>query len=161
MKAKLFSLLIAAALIATQSSVALVNAQGSLTNWATVQAVRVDERLIVKQKDGKTIEGKMIEANDTNLSLSKSGKVVNISRDSIAEIQHSQGRAQKGKWAVIGTGIGAAAGAGIGAAKNSSTLDDGEIYILVGTVMGAGFGALGGALFGTTRRHRELIYRSN
>ncbi len=161
MKSKIFTLLLTVTLIAAQSSMTLIKAQGSLQNWARVQAVRVDERLIVKQKDGKTVEGKMIEANDTNLSLSRNGKVVNISRDSISEIHHSQGRAQKGRWAVIGTGIGAATGAGIGAAKNSSTFDDGEIYIVAGLVIGAGVGALGGALFGATRRQRELIYQSH
>jgi predicted aconitase len=161
MKAKFFSVLMAVALIATQSSVALVNAQGSSTNWSAVQAVGVDERLIVKQKDGKTIEGKMIEANDTNLSLTRNGKVVNISRDSISQILHSRGKAQKGKWAAIGAGIGTATGVGIGAWKNSTVLDDGEIYILAGAIIGAGSGALGGLIYGATRRNRELIYQSN
>ncbi len=158
MKSKLFSLLLAATLIVAHSSVALIKAQGSSHNWSTVQAVAADERLIVKQKDGKTIEGKMIEANDTNLSISRSGKVVNVSRDSISEIHHAKGRAQKGKWAAIGAGIGTAGGAGIGALKSNSIIDDGEIYILAGAVIGAGAGAVGGLLFGASRRNRELIY---
>ena len=158
MKIKLFSLLLTAALITMPSF--LVQAQGSLQNWSVVQAVAADERLIVKQKDGKTTEGKMIEANGTNLSLSRNGKVVNISRDSIYEIHHSKGKAAKGKWAAIGAGIGAGAGAGIGAAKASSIIDDGEIYIVAGTVIGAGAGAVGGLLFGASRRSRELIYQS-
>ena len=158
MKTKFFSLLLAATLVMAHSS--LIHAQGSLQNWSTVQAMATDERLIVKQKDGKTIEGKMIEANDTNLSLSRNGKVVNIPRDSIFEIHHSKGKAKKGKWAAIGAGIGAGTGAGIGAAKTSSTLDDGEIYVVAGTVIGAGAGAVGGLLFGASRRSRELIYQS-
>lgn len=161
MKTKIFSLLMLVAFFLAQSSVVLVQAQGSSTNWSAVQAVGVDERLIVKQKDGKTIEGKMIEANDTNLSLSRSGKVVNISRDSISQIQHSRGKAQKGKWAAIGAGIGAGTGAGIGGIKTRDSFDDGEIYVVAGTVIGAGAGAVGGLIFGASRRSRELIYQSN
>ena len=137
---------------------ALVQAQGSLHDWSRVQAIGADERVIVKQKDGKTISGRMIEANQTNLSITRNGKVVNISRDSIAQLEHSKGKAEKGRWAAIGAGVGTAAGAGIGAAKATSAGDDGGIYILAGLIIGAGSGAAGGALFGATRRDRTLIY---
>ncbi len=157
MKTKAFSILLAGMLLIALSPSTLVQGQ-SLHDWSRVQSMGVDERLIVKQKDGKTIEGKMIEATANNLTLSRSGKVVNISRDGIQQIQHSTGKAAKGKWALIGTGIGAATGAGIGALKSNSTFDDGEIYILAGTVIGAGSGAVGGLLFGASRRQRELIY---
>jgi len=158
MKTKLFSLLLAGMLFMAQSPVALVQAQGSLRDWSVVQAVATDERLIVKQKDGKTVEGRMIEASETNLTLSRNNKVINIPRDSILEIHHSKGKAAKAKWALIGTGIGAAAGAGIGGAKASSVIDDGGIYVVAGLVIGAGAGAVGGVLFGASRRQRELIY---
>lgn len=156
MKTRLFSLLLAGVLFI--APLALVQAQGSLHDWSVVQAVGTDERLIVKQKDGKTVEGKMIEASETNLSLSRNGKVVNISRANIQQIHHSKGKAAKGKWALIGAGIGGAAGAGIGSAKAHSIIDDGEIYVVAGAVIGAGAGAVGGLLFGASRRKRELIY---
>jgi len=158
MKTKLSCLLLGATLLLAQAPLALVRAQTSLHDWSVVKAVGVDEQLIVKQKDGTTIEAKMIEATDTNLTLSRKGKVVNISRDSIQQIEHSKGKAQKGKWAAIGAGIGAGVGGGIGLAKNNSIIDDGELYILAGVVIGAGSGAVGGALFGASRRKRELIY---
>src|SRR6266545_3820683 len=156
MKTKLFSLLLAGVLFMAQSTVALVKAQGSLHDWSAVQAMATDERLLVKQKDGKTIEGKMIEASETNLMLSRNNKVVNIPRDSIQQIQHLKGKAAKGKWALIGAGIGGAAGAGIGGAKSGSVIDDGGIYVVAGLVIGAGAGAVGGALFGASRRQREV-----
>src|SRR5882672_8690855 len=158
MKTKLFSLLLAGMLFLAQSSVALVKAQGSLHDWSGVQAVGTDERLIVKQKDGKTIEGRMIEASETNLALSRNGKVTNIPRDSIQQIEHSKGKAAKSKWALIGAGIGGAAGAGIGATKVSSSQDDSEIWLPVGLAFGAGVGAVAGLLFGANQRKRELIY---
>jgi len=158
MKTKLFRPLLGAVLLIAPAPLALVQAQTSLHDWTVVQAVASDERLIVKQKDGTTIEGKMIEATETNLTLSRKNKVVNIARDSIQQIEHSKGKAKKGKWALIGAGAGAAVGGGIGLAKNNSIIDDGELYIVAGVLIGAGSGAVGGALFGASRRHRELIY---
>ena len=154
MKKRILSLLISATLLFAQVTVVLAPGRG----WAAVQAVPADDRLIVKQKDGKTIAGKMIEANETNLTLARDKKVVNIARDSIALVEHSTGKASKGKWALIGAGVGAGSGAGIGVAKSNSILDDGEIYILVGTVFGAGIGAGVGALIGANQRKREVIY---
>ncbi len=158
MKPKLFSLLLAGALFLAQSPVALVRAQGSVRDWSAVKSVGTDVRLIVKQKDGKTIEGRMIEASETNLTLSRDGKVVNIPRDSVQQIQHSRGKSAKGKWALIGAGIGGAVGGGIGAAKFSSGRDDSEIWLPVGLIFGAGAGAVTGLIFGASRRQRELIY---
>ena len=163
MKTKILSLLVVSSFLIAQFPVAIACGQGTQASghsWSAVQAIDVDERLIVKQKDGKTIEGKMIEANETNLTLSRNGKVVNISRDNIQQIQHSKGKAAKAKWAAIGTGIGAAAGMGIGATKYSANRDDSEIWIGVGMVFGAGAGALTGMLIGASQRKRELIYQA-
>jgi hypothetical protein len=71
------------------------------------------------------------------------------------------GKAEKGKWALIGAGIGAAAGTGIGATKYRSDRDDYGIYVYMGTLIGVGAGAVGGLLFGQSRRSRELIYSVN
>lgn len=158
MKAKLTSLLLALAVFFVQTPSAL--AQGSSRDWSAVQAIQVDERLIVKQKNGKKIEGAMIEASDTNLTLSRKGKVVNIPRADIQEIYHSTGKAKKGKWALIGTGIGAGAGAGVGAIKYDPNKDDYEIYPVMGFLIGAGVGAISGMAFGASRRSRTLIYQA-
>lgn len=100
----------------------------------------------------------MIEASETNLTMSRDNKVVNISRDNIAQVEHSTGKAAKGKWALIGTGIGAGVGGGIGATKYRSDRDDYGIYPVMGVVIGAGAGAVAGLLIGSSRRKRELIY---
>jgi hypothetical protein len=155
----IFSLLITGALLITQIPIAFAQTSSG-GSWSAVQTIATDERLIVKQKDGKTIEGKMIEANDTNLSLSRNSKVVNISRDSIRQIQQVKGKAAKTKWGLIGTGIGGAAGAAIGATKVSADHDDSEIWVPVGLLFGAGAGAIGGLIFGASRRDRTVIYQA-
>ena len=157
MKTKLFSLALSCMIFIAQAPLALVQAQGTARNWSAVQAVAADERLIVKQKDGKSIEGRMIEASDGNLTLSRNGKVVNIARDNIRQIEHSKGKAAKTKWALIGAGIGAGAGAAIGQSKVES---DAELWLPVGFMFGTGIGAGVGALFGATRRNRTLIYEA-
>lgn len=156
MKTKLISMLMLAALLLTPAQIAF--AQAVTGSWTAVQGVAVNERVIVKQKDGKTIEGDMVEASDTNLTISRGSKVVNISRDQIRQVEHARGKAEKGKWAAIGTGVGAAAGAGIGATKYRSDRDDYGIYPVMGAVVGAGVGAVSGLLFGASRRQREVIY---
>ena len=156
MRSKLIATLMVAAFLVTPTQI--VFAQATMGNWKAVQAIPVNERVIVKQKDGKTIEGSMIEASETNLTISRSGKVVNISRDQIRQVEHSTGKAKKGKWAAIGTGVGAAAGAGIGATKYESDGDDYGIYPVMGAIIGAGVGAFTGLVFGASRRQREVIY---
>ena len=157
MRSKLIAMLVMAAFLVMPAH--LVFAQSTMGNWKAVQALGVNERVIVKQKDGKTIEGNMIEASETNLTISRgSSKVVNISRDQIRQVEHSTGKAEKGKWAAIGTGVGAAAGAGIGGLKYRSDRDDYGIYPVMGAVIGAGVGAVSGLMFGASRREREVIY---
>ncbi|MGH9873579.1 MAG: hypothetical protein ACRD9S_14105 [Pyrinomonadaceae bacterium] len=156
MRTRIFSLALVAAMLFTQSAVVL--AQGSTGGWPAVQAIATDERLIVKLKDGKSIEGDMIEASDTNLSLARGKKVVNIPRSDIQSIWHAKGKAAKTKWALIGAGVGAGVGGGIGASKVSRDRDDSEIWLPVGLLFGAGIGALGGVAVGASRRSRELIY---
>lgn len=160
MRTSIMSLLLAAAMIIVQTPVASAQTTSSLNDWSTVKSIGTDERLIVKKKDGKTIEGKMIEASDTNLTLSRDNKVVNISRADVQQIHHSTGKAAKGKWALIGSGVGAGAGAGLGGLKYRSDRDDYIIYPVMGAVIGIGVGAAVGLAFGASRRSRTLIYQT-
>lgn len=158
MRIRIISVLTAATLLLTQAPLAF--AQTPTGNWSAVQAIGTDERLFIKQKNGKTIEGKMIEANDTNLTISRDGKVVNILRADIQQIQHSKGKAAKAKWSAIAAGVGAGTGAGIGAAKYDRNKDDSEMWIPVGVIFGAGIGAVTGLVIGASQRERVLIYQA-
>ena len=130
------------------------------SDWANVQSVTIDEDLSIKLKDGHIASGKFSSANDSELTIIHKGKQQVIPKDTIAEIHLLKRKAEKGKYAAIGAGIGAAAGGGIGAAKASQTSDDGGIYTVVGLAFGTGFGALGGLLFGAGKRKHILIYQA-
>jgi hypothetical protein len=131
-----------------------------LNDWANVQSTAIDEDLSIKLKDGHKITGRFSSANNSELTIIRKSKQQVIQRDSIAQIYRLERKAEKGKYAAIGAGIGAAAGGGIGAAKASQTSDDGGIYTVVGLAFGTGFGALGGLLFGAGKRKHVLIYQA-
>src|SRR5215203_4989239 len=151
MKPKLITLLLVCVLLSTNAP--LVFSQQK-NDWSTVQALRTNEKLVVKQKDGKEFKGEMIEASDTTLTIDRDGKPFRIARADVRQVHVISGRAQKGKWALIGAGIGAGTGTGIGAVKYSPNSDDSEIYITMGLLIGVGAGAVGGMLFGQRRRNR-------
>ena len=137
---------------------ALSQQPASSNNWAAVQGIKTNEKLFVRQKNGKEFKGEMIEASDTTLTIDRNGKPLGIPRADVRQVYVISGKAEKGKWALIGAGIGAGAGTGIGYAKYSPNRDDSEIWIGMGLLIGSGAGALGGMLFGQSRRSRTLVY---
>ena len=152
---KLLSIVLVLLLLSSHTP--LVFAQSS-NNWAAVQQIRTNEKLLVRQKNGKELRGEMIEASDTALTIDRDGKPSSIPRSDVHQVYVIQGKAQKGKWALIGAGVGAGAGAGMGAVKYSPNRDDSEVWIPVGLMFGTGIGAVSGLLFGQTTRKRILIY---
>jgi hypothetical protein len=155
-KHKFIPLLIVVALLSTSAPLAF--AQTSLNDWSAVQRLNTNARLIVKQKNGKEVKGLMIVATDNTLTIDRDGKPVSIARSDVRHIELIEGKAQKGKWALIGAGIGAGVGAGIGRAKYSPDRDDSEIWTSIGCMFGTGIGAAGGLLFGASRRKRVMVY---
>jgi len=132
--------------------------QVSSSDWAAVQQIQTNAKVVVKRKKGDDIKGQMIEANDSTLTIDHNGKPQSIARADIRQVYVSHGKAEKGKWAAIGAGIGAGAGAGIGAIKYSPDSDDSGIYVVGGLLIGTGVGAVTGLLFGQSRRERTLVY---
>ena len=160
MKRKTLPLLIVILLVSGQSSWAVAQTTTS-DNWSAVQQIGTDEKLVVKKKDGKEIKGRMIEASETTLRIDRDGKPFDIPRADVRQVHRIEGKAEKGKWALIGAGIGGGVGTGIGAGKYRSDRDDYEIYVYMGALIGVGAGAVGGLLFGQSRRNRKLVYTAN
>jgi hypothetical protein len=157
-KIGIVSVLLAITLV--YSPLALAQKPAGSGDWGSVQAVPPGDALIVKLKDGRSVEGKLNSVTDAELSLTRNNKSETFGRDRIFQIYGRKRKAEKGKYAAIGAGIGAGVGLGVGLAKNSPPVDDGEIYPIAGTILGAGIGAIGGFLFGQAKRKRVLIYQA-
>ena len=158
MISKPLPLLLVLLLLSTQTPWAAAQQTATGNDWSAVQRVGTDEKLVVKRKDGKEFKGRMIEASDTTLRLDRDGKPFDIPRADVRRVEVISGKAEKGKWTLIGAGVGAAAGTGIGATKYRSDRDDYAIYIYMGTLIGVGAGAVGGLLFGQSKRERKTVY---
>ena len=124
MRRKLIPIFLVVVLFSTHAPLVLGQ---QLSEWSSVQQLKTNERLVVKQKNGKEIKGLMIEATDTTLRIDRDGKPHEIPRTDIRQVFVIEGKAAKGKWALIGAGLGAGAGAGIGYGKYSPNSDDSEI----------------------------------
>lgn len=157
MRHKALPVILILLLVSSYSPLAFAQTASS-NDWAIVQRLNTNEKLLVRQKDGKELKGTMIEATDTTLTIDRDGKPLSIARTDVRQVYVIEGKAQKGKWALIGAGIGAGAGAGIGAAKYSNTVDDSQIWIPVGLMFGTGIGAASGLLFGASTRKRVMVY---
>lgn len=146
--------------ISLQTQLVLAQQSTVADDWTAVRALVVGETVVVEQKDGKTVKGNVSGATDQELTVDRKGTALSMTRASIAKVHRDIGKPAKGKYALIGAGIGAAAGAGIGAIKYSPDSDDSEIYIGMGLIIGAGVGALVGMGFGAAKRRTVLIYRT-
>jgi hypothetical protein len=157
-KHKTLPLLLVVFLLSGQTSRTIAQQSGSANSWTSVQQIGADQRIVVKRKDGKEFKGRMIEASETTLRIDRDGKPFDIARDDVRRVHVITGKAQKGKWALIGAGIGGGAGAGIGAVKYSPLVDDSELFVPLGLMIGAGVGAVTGMFIGREKRKRELVY---
>ena len=158
MKHKFIPLFLVVVLLSTSTPLALAQQSASTNDWTAVQRLTTNARLVVKQKNGKEVRGLMIEATDNTLRIDRDGKPLDIPRADVRQVQVVEGKAAKGKWALIGAGVGAGTGAAIGRGKYSPDHDDSEIWTTVGLIFGAGIGAAGGVLIGHTRRKRTMVY---
>jgi hypothetical protein len=158
MKYKFIPLFLVVVLLSTSAPLALAQQSASTNDWTAVQRITTNSRLVVKRKNGKEVKGLMIEANDTTLTIGRDGKPFEIPRADVRHVHLIEGKAAKGKWALIGAGIGAGTGAAIGRGKYSPDRDDSEVWTTVGLLYGAGIGAAGGLLFGHSRRQRTMVY---
>ena len=157
MKHRTLPVILVLVLLSSQAPLAF-SQQASSNDWTVVQQIKTNEKVLVKQKNGKEVKGLMIEATDTTLTIDRDGKPFSIPRAEVRQVYVIEGKAQKGKWALIGAGVGAGVGAAIGRSKYSPDRDDSEVWTTVGLLFGTGAGAAGGFLFGTSTRKRVMVF---
>jgi small nuclear ribonucleoprotein (snRNP)-like protein len=138
-----------------------LQAQNSVNDWSGVTSLQSGSRLVVKLKNGKSVEGKLSKASDSSLALNVKNSSQEIKREEIQSV-HQLSRKSATKATLIGTAVGAGAGAAVGAVGGrDSDFDKLDQAVTAGlTVIGAGIGAIGGYLIGRSGRKRELIYES-
>ena len=157
MKHRTLPVILVLVLLSSQAPLAF-SQQASSNDWTVVQQIKTNEKVLVKQKNGKEVKGLMIEATDSTLTIDRDGKPFGIPRADVRQVYVIEGKAQKGKWALIGAGVGAGVGAAIGRSKYSPDRDDSEVWTTVGLLFGTGAGAAGGFLFGTSTRKRVMVF---
>ena len=146
------------------SPVTLVG-QVATNDWSRVTSVLAGNKLSVKLKDGKKIDGTFSSATDTSLTLLVKNASTDVKRDDIRTV-HQVGGTSVTKSTLIGLGAGAGAGALLGAV-GEATDDDNSFGDINGpavaaglTVLGATAGALTGFIIGKTRKKRVHLYES-
>jgi hypothetical protein len=166
MRTKAFALIIITLTLLVNSTATLARQTSDLNRqWAVVRATPSGDKLSVRLKDGKKVEGTARSVSDTMLTIDRGNSTTDFSRDSIAKvyqvIQKSRGKSVV-KGTLIGAGIGFGAGAGVGlAAGNYEDLGTAELVGIlggIGAAIGAGIGALVSS-FGK-KQQQVLIYES-
>jgi len=137
---------------------------GSVSDWLAVRSISSGEKLSVKLKDGKKMEGRLVSISDATLTIDRGNRSTDIDRQSVEKVYRlvpkSVGKSI-GKSALIGAGIGFGAGTGVSLAAGSyEDLETGELIGILGglgAAIGAGIGALVGAVSGSGNK-KVLIY---
>ncbi len=134
--------------------------QKAMDDWSAVRALPVGGHLSVRLKDRKKTEGLLVSVSDTTLTLMRKDRTIEIAQPDIAKvyqlIPRSAGKSVARSSLIgagIGFGVGVAAGGALGAAEDIAAL---ETMALFGTI-GAGVGAVIGAIKGLASRHRRVL----
>jgi hypothetical protein len=133
--------------------------------WAEVRATPTGNKLSLRLKDGKKMEGRLVNISDSALTIDRGKQTSDVTRDSIEKVYRVEPKSRGksvAKGALIGAGIGFAAGAGVAFAAGSyeqyETAELVGIFGSLGAAIGAGLGALF-ASFGK-KEQKVLIYES-
>ena len=134
-------------------------AQQARGDWTAVQSLPADADISIQLKTGKKVRGDFLSATDNELTITRKGKGESFAKDTIAQIERLERKAEKGKYALIGAAIGTGVGGG-SASRRHLRLRMTAMCTIVGVAFGAGFGALGGLLFGQAKQKHVLIYQA-
>jgi len=157
-----------ALIIVTTCSSTVVAGQGGSTqtagDWSAINSVPSGDKLLVKLKNGQSVEGSLNSFSNDAVSLSVKGKSMDVRRDEVQSVYHVTGKSAT-KATLIGLAVGAGGGTAIGLAGssgNSGGFDKIDHAVTAGlAVIGAGAGATIGYLIGRKSRKRILIYQAS
>ena len=141
-----------------------LTAQTALSDWSRLNSVASGSKLVVKLKDGKTVEGSLRSVSDTGLSLTVKNADRELRRDDVLTVHEIAAKSVK-KATLIGLGVGAGIGAVIGIAGDASNNDDGfekidNVAAAAVTILGAGVGAVSGFFIGRSGKKKVLLYEA-
>jgi hypothetical protein len=157
------SLGLVASFLVSSATLAAQGTSRSTSDWSVLSAVASESKLVVKQKNGKTVEGKLSSVSDDALTLSVKNTPLSIKREDVLSVYQVQKKSAT-KSTLIGLGVGAGAGAALGGAaaiKDDYGFDKIDHAVTAGlAVIGGAAGALTGYLFGRGGSKRVLIYEN-
>ena len=124
--------------------------------WSAVTGLKNGEKLGIQLKDGRKLEGVLLDSTESGLKIVNKVNTVSIDRAEIRKLYVVRGRSTSTKVA-IGAGVGAGAGAITGVAVTDDAWFRGPA-ILVITALGTVIGIVTGWVVGRTHGNRLLIY---
>ena len=128
-------------------------------SWDEVKAIPPGEKVIVRLRNKQTLNGWMIGASDTDLTLELRKKSRDVARGDVLKV-HRVVKKSKTVPFIVGMGIGIGVGAAVGAAIEREGTDDPGLTAvalgMLGALIGGGMGAV---ITGNTKR--LLIYETN
>ena len=151
-------------IVTTLSSTVVAGQSSTQTSgdWSAVNSVPSGDQLLVKLKNGQSVEGKLASFSNDAVSLSVKGKSVDVKKEDVLSVYHVTGKSAT-KATLIGLAAGAGAGAAIGLAGSggNDSFDKIDHAVTAGlAVIGAGAGATVGYLIGRKNKKRVLIYQA-
>jgi hypothetical protein len=121
-------------------------------SWDTVKAVPPGDQVVVRLRNGKTLNGWMISASDTVLTLERRKNTTDVNRGDVLKVYRVVQKSDT-KGVLLGLGIGTGVGVLLGALAEPETTDDPGLAAVVLGLLGAGIGAgIGAAISGRTQR---------
>src|SRR5262249_1178507 len=103
------------ALTAAPLGVLAQTVSDSARDWAAVMTVHPGEKLVVKLRDGKSVEGTLSIVSDPPLTIHRNNRTIDLYQANILRVYRVTGISAAAS-TLIGTGVEAGGGAALGAA---------------------------------------------
>jgi len=156
------TIIVAFALIAMTARPQIMSAQALPTptrgSWDLVKAVPPGDKVVARLRNGRTLNGLMISASDTVLTLERRKNATDVNRGDVLRVYRVVKKSDK-KGVLIGLSIGTGVGVLLGKlAEPKNPEDPGLAPVMFGGLGALIGGGMGAAISGRTKR--LLIYET-